>query len=73
VLKGEGTQAADKYQAARLVDRAAQYESGVRACLRQGLAKHVIADGNIPARWRLTTRHHSLQRSWFQWLVVFAR
>jgi hypothetical protein len=29
-------------------------ESGVRAAIRQSLAKHLMADGSRPARWRLT-------------------
>jgi hypothetical protein len=29
-------------------------ESGVRAAIRQGLAKHLVADGSKPMRWRLT-------------------
>jgi hypothetical protein len=28
-------------------------ESGVRAAIRQSLAKHLLADGSKPARWRL--------------------
>jgi hypothetical protein len=31
-------------------------ESGVRACLRQSLAKHLLADNSKPARWRLIDR-----------------